>query len=1113
MMRRSGRRAVLTSVVAATVAVVAIVGGIAPASAVEAAPGMPITEVGKNAGFSTSSARVPLVDSQMGVGAALRPGVPTKVLVTGAAGATSALLRIAVLDASSATVVSVDGSPALAVEAGSSASTAVLAPVVGGAVEVSSDAKADIRIEVLSTSTASSAPGAVVALPEPVIRADTSTGLAGRLSTVPVPVGVVGEGGVPAQDVRAVHATIDVTTDAADVLSIGGQSLPLRAGRNIVTTVLPVDDDGVLDAALRSGTGSFAVAIRGYVRGAPENLSASDVTGGFVPAAASDVVTSTVSDQRSSTIGTGGIADRSSSLVLVSSSPTADTTVLEVGQRHGRATGAVIDAGIGALPQLVVVPRGAEASLRRGSATVSWERVGDVLGTPTRSSDLDLQITSPRSSASIDLGQVGTFTIGGTVTSGTSVGSVSIASGGSTIGNAAVSSRGGSSTWSLDLAVPKSGDYTFDVTATDRTGHGVTRSVSVHVTLPDADETVVAADTKVVDSVTLAAVTGITDDSVTFAIDPGYVPGDVIVGAPTANAPQGFLRRVASVDLLDGKYVVHTMTASLTDAVQQGSADRNVDLVKAGGVSLRTDVEPGAHDTAGVEVIDGDLSPVQLLAPTGPQTRLRAAASDSDPAFTLDGTLERAVTVSAAYEWDGDKAKDFSKKGKDGLEQDRGRLTVSGGASVEASATMGFQLHVTIGIDVAWGWTPKVTLEEFSTILTRSTEAKLEGRAYVKADYELTRTLAEAKFASVTVPLGPVPVNVTASIDIAVGAEVHADGDVTLTWAAKTVQDYGFAYEHGAWVDKTTKPKMTNTPPRIGQGFQAKGHVEVLAGPDVGLDVLIYDAAGPRFEAAGRIGVAFDVQTPGDDEPERKAVAFEAFLEGDVAVKLELKVPIIDEVLVDVEILHSQKKHWTLFKWELPYSDLVSADPGTGTGGDDGETTDPNMPRPAPAPEFDASDLRVTLYWNNKSDMDLHVTEPAGNEIWYGSRGPTASNGTLDIDSNAGCTVSKPDEPGGVENVYWPNGVAAPAGRYLISVDRYSPCGMPDANWVVEVWRGDEMVLRQTGSAERSFAIEVEGSATSAPSASPSARSKLTAQGSGVRYLGDVDAPVSSATK
>ena len=129
--RRSHRTHRGVALLAPAVALVAVVlaAGTAVPAAAAVTDGAEITAVSTDAGYRAAPARVPVVESQLGVGAALSGGERRSVTLPGAAGAQSALVRLSAFDAAGDTVVDDDGSAALAVEAGGSASTTVLAPL------------------------------------------------------------------------------------------------------------------------------------------------------------------------------------------------------------------------------------------------------------------------------------------------------------------------------------------------------------------------------------------------------------------------------------------------------------------------------------------------------------------------------------------------------------------------------------------------------------------------------------------------------------------------------------------------------------------------------------------------------------------------------------------------------------------------------------------------------------------------------------------------------------------------------------------------------------------------------------------------------------------------
>jgi hypothetical protein len=106
-------------------------------------------------------------------------------------------------------------------------------------------------------------------------------------------------------------------------------------------------------------------------------------------------------------------------------------------------------------------------------------------------------------------------------------------------------------------------------------------------------------------------------------------------------------------------------------------------------------------------------------------------------------------------------------------------------------------------------------------------------------------------------------------------------------------------------------------------------------------------------------------------------------------------------------------------------------------------------------------DVQVTLRWSEPADLDLHVIDPYGEEIWYDYR-TSGSGGELDVDANAGCN-SVLEQP--VENVFWPYG-GAPGGNYQVYVVYYKDCGSSGpVNYQVTVKQDNQVVDVKTGTA------------------------------------------------
>ncbi len=91
-------------------------------------------------------------------------------------------------------------------------------------------------------------------------------------------------------------------------------------------------------------------------------------------------------------------------------------------------------------------------------------------------------------------------------------------------------------------------------------------------------------------------------------------------------------------------------------------------------------------------------------------------------------------------------------------------------------------------------------------------------------------------------------------------------------------------------------------------------------------------------------------------------------------------------------------------------------------------------------------EVQTNTSWDSPADVDLHLIDPSGKEIWYGSRTST-TGGQLDLDSNAACGTDGPR----AENIYWPDGIVVPHGEYILRVDLWSSCGATSTNYTVTV--------------------------------------------------------------
>lgn len=87
--------------------------------------------------------------------------------------------------------------------------------------------------------------------------------------------------------------------------------------------------------------------------------------------------------------------------------------------------------------------------------------------------------------------------------------------------------------------------------------------------------------------------------------------------------------------------------------------------------------------------------------------------------------------------------------------------------------------------------------------------------------------------------------------------------------------------------------------------------------------------------------------------------------------------------------------------------------------------------------KVDDVDIRATLAWDNRNDLDLHVLAPVKDRpsqkhhIYFAEKKPYGQNGWLDVDMNVRGETDKP-----VENTRWARGEAIP-GVYEVYVENY----------------------------------------------------------------------------
>ncbi len=92
--------------------------------------------------------------------------------------------------------------------------------------------------------------------------------------------------------------------------------------------------------------------------------------------------------------------------------------------------------------------------------------------------------------------------------------------------------------------------------------------------------------------------------------------------------------------------------------------------------------------------------------------------------------------------------------------------------------------------------------------------------------------------------------------------------------------------------------------------------------------------------------------------------------------------------------------------------------------------------------------MKVTLLWNERGDIDLHVVEPNNAHIWFHDKHPANAHGELDYDNTEGGN-------GSAENIYWND---PPRGSYKLFVNYYCKKAIADVQCKVLVFLNGELV-------------------------------------------------------
>ena len=124
----------------------------------------------------------------------------------------------------------------------------------------------------------------------------------------------------------------------------------------------------------------------------------------------------------------------------------------------------------------------------------------------------------------------------------------------------------------------------------------------------------------------------------------------------------------------------------------------------------------------------------------------------------------------------------------------------------------------------------------------------------------------------------------------------------------------------------------------------------------------------------------------------------------------------------------------------------------------------PPTPAPTPSPTptppvLGTGPIQVTLSWNTIDDLDLYVTDPTQQTVFFNNR-IVPSGGRLDVDANADCVAVTQNA---VENVFWAS--TPPSGTYLIEVILSQRCSQSTSTDPIPF----TVTVRKSGNVAQTF--------------------------------------------
>ncbi|TFB69022.1 VWA domain-containing protein [Cryobacterium glaciale] len=891
--------------------------------------------------------------------------------------------------------------------------------------------------------------GSAAIAPRPVI--DTNTGLGGTLAALDTPITLSpqGLGAVPTEGVAAVwlqvallglDARLSLPTTGPDNAPVVLQSV--GAFTNALVLV-PLDDRGLFQWRFSGTVDQVRASVTGWVAGQGRSLDAATIPGGLVPVAAANLNPANLNPANLDTAGltptlpTGAVgAVVGSALYSVQvTSPTPGTVSADAGESRADDRRETTLPVRGAASTLVIAGPGGTISLPDGAIADSLTLLGYFpTAVEPAGSAPGVSITEPAADGSIDLGDAGgTFVIHGTITQADAgVQLVEVRLGSRSIGSARVDATVSPPLWSIETSATP-GDHEVSVTVTDWAGQTGQAAVAFTVEAPAESVAIANNRTVVLDGGSLALASDVTASSISFSGLSPAVVGEFIVAGVSEATPEGIMREVTAVELVDGLVVVTTRPAAFGDIVLQADV-RVVDqqVIPVGSAPTAAPASDRSTEQTGPTVLPASYA----------KTNEAVAATDTDLAESKRvGVVDLSTTVSVttapevSVEYESKSAdlklnikasaESVEASGSVGdvkLAQPTSSPTPSPTAvpatptkpkfTSEAGVTLGvaFELvtraTMTVKIAPVWKWTFDVAtvLERFESSTkqqqTQTIEVSSYGAIAVTYGSKRKRTnlgqypspihvnVAELPHISLGQLVGviptpvPIPWVLTFNLVTQFDLSLSLTGTTTYTSVERITREMGVRLENGK-IEKFSST-TTEVAPTV---WTSELEVKLAAKLALSIDAMVYDMAGIYFG----VEIAPTLTAGSTSKFETGKPATVVF-----ASKFVIVVSLVAGVKLEVfnkELINWEAKRWQLVKkvyWDVDTEDESPAgtgDPVNAPGSDPDTATGTGNRALLVVVDLSGSMLGERVEKAQDALTQLVMSQPLGSEmgIWtYG---------------------------------------------------------------------------------------------------------------------------------